>query len=239
MTLLEREASLDAIDREGAALVAAAAAAPGAQVPSCPDWDSQELVRHVARVHFFWNEIMRRGLRSESEVSALEPQDGDDAPAPDPAEARAALIETFRATPDDTPCWTWARDQSVGFVRRFQVLEATMHRVDAEQAAGRPSTIDVPVALHGLDVSFETLWLPASKLPLPGSVHVHCTDADGEWIVHPDGRVETGHQKGDAALRGRAQDLLMVLWHRLPLDAIEVPGARDVASALVTADSRQ
>jgi uncharacterized protein (TIGR03083 family) len=238
VTLLEREASLEAIDKEGAALVAAAATAPGAQVPSCPEWCSEDLVGHVARVHWFWSQVVGRPIVSTDDFASIGDPD-DPSSTPDPNAARAALVNALRSTPDVTHCWTWSPDQSAGFVRRFQVLEATIHRVDAEQTAGRASTIDVPVALHGLAVTFETLRLPAGGLP--GSVHVHCTDGDGdgEWIVHADGHVETGHQKGDAALRGRAQDLLMVLWHRLPLDAIEVPGSRAVAEALVAADPRQ
>ena len=37
------------------------------------------------------------------------------------------------------------------------------------------------------------------------------------------------HAKGDCALRGAASDLLLVLWHRLPLSAIEVMGDVGVA----------
>ena len=42
--------------------------------------------------------------------------------------------------------------------------------------------------------------------------------------------VARDHAKADAALRGPAHDLLMVLWRRSPLDAVEVFG--DTAAAL-------
>jgi predicted lipid carrier protein YhbT len=50
-----------------------------------------------------------------------------------------------------------------------------------------------------------------------GTLHVHCTDVEGEWLVTP---VESGvdvlraHAKGDAALRGPAADLLLRLHGR-------------------------
>ncbi len=68
-------------------------------------------------------------------------------------------------------------------------------------------------------------------------MHLHCTDADGEWTVRPDGAgghtVARDHAKADAALRGDAHDLLMVLWRRSPLDAVTVFGDADLAAAFV------
>ena len=37
-------------------------------------------------------------------------------------------------------------------------------------------------------------------------------------------------------MRGRAQDLLLALWRRVPLDALEVFGDRAVADAYINAD---
>jgi hypothetical protein len=53
-------------------------------------------------------------------------------------------------------------------------------------------------------------------------LHLHATDpgtGNGEWLITnaPDGIVvEPGHGKGDAALTGPAQSLLLVLMRRLP-----------------------
>lgn len=238
MARLDREESLAAIDRESTALLVAAIAAPGAVVPCCPEWTTEGLVGHVARVHQLWSEVVRQRARVLEDLVGVGDPDDPSVAAPDPAAARAALLDAFRSTPDDTPCWTWADDQSVGFVRRFQVVEATVHRVDAEQAAGRTFELDPATCVHGIDVTLETLSLRRVDGTLPGTVHLHCTDTDGEWIVERDGTVRTGHEKGDAAMRGRAQDLLLVLWRRVGLDAIDIPGVRAVAEALVTADPR-
>jgi hypothetical protein len=66
-----------------------------------------------------------------------------------------------------------------------------------------------------------------------GSVHIHCTDVAGEWLLTPGDGLEMiatrEHAKGSVALRGSAEDLLLVLWRRSPLDIIEVIGNELVA----------
>ncbi len=68
-------------------------------------------------------------------------------------------------------------------------------------------------------------------------MHFHCTDVEGEWIVGTadDGTsvVRREHAKGDAAVRGPAHDLLMVLWRRAPLETVDVIGERAVAERLL------
>jgi hypothetical protein len=49
------------------------------------------------------------------------------------------------------------------------------------------------------------------------SFHIHCTDVDGEWLQwNEDGeyRWKRAHEKGDAALRGPAEVILLELWGR-------------------------
>ena len=79
-------------------------------------------------------------------------------------------------------------------------------------------------------------WRP-DAVPVDGSVHLHCTDVEGEWLVTADADgadvVTREHAKGDAAVRGPAHDLLMVLWRRQPLDTVEVIGDRAVAERLI------
>jgi hypothetical protein len=145
----------------------------------------------------------------------------------------------LEATPDDVAVWTWALDESgrnVGFVRRHQVQEAAVHRWDIENAAtGQPRPIEPDVASDGVDeVLAVTLpWDVRPDQPLSGSVHIHCTDIAGEWFVHPDGRVEPIHAKGDVALRGTASDLLLGLYTRVPLDTLDVIGDASLARELL------
>jgi hypothetical protein len=73
-----------------------------------------------------------------------------------------------------------------------------------------------------------------------GSVHIHCTDVAGEWTVREsdDGfEVSREHAKGDAAIRGAANDIVQVLWRRVPLTACDVVGSTEVAARFVAASS--
>jgi hypothetical protein len=73
---------------------------------------------------------------------------------------------------------------------------------------------------------------------LSGSVHLHCTDVDGEWLIVPtsDGalQVTREHAKGACALRGSAHDLLTALWRRVPMSAVEVIGDSAVAQQFLS-----
>ena len=88
--------------------------------------------------------------------------------------------------------------------------ETTVHRVDAEQAVGLPvAPIPPALAVDGIDEIF-TVFVPAiaaGRSPGDGrTVHLHATDAEGEWLVRSDPGyvvVESGHAEGDAAVRAR------------------------------------
>ena len=59
------------------------------------------------------------------------------------------------------------------------------------------------------------------------TIHLHCTDGEGEWLVRlaPDGATVTReHAKGDVAARGTASDLLLLVWGRITPDAVDVFG---------------
>jgi predicted lipid carrier protein YhbT len=75
--------------------------------------------------------------------------------------------------------------------------------------------------------------------PAGPSIHVHCTDTEGEWLVQlpADGErvVTREHAKADVALRGPAEGLLLMLWGRLDSAAadLEVIGDTDVVNRWV------
>jgi hypothetical protein len=77
----------------------------------------------------------------------------------------------------------------------------------------------------------------AAASPIEGSVHLHCTDVAGEWTVRPTVagglNVIREHAKGDAAIRGTASDLLLVLWRRRDLASVDVIGDIAVATRFV------
>ena len=112
-----------------------------------------------------------------------------------------------------------------------------MHRWDAERASGTTAPINEKLAADGID-EFLTVLAPyrfASEdgIDLGGSIHLHCTDVDGEWTIHTDDGVlcvHREHGKGDVAVRGPASQLLLVVFQRLGTDAdsVEVFGAPEI-----------
>jgi uncharacterized protein (TIGR03083 family) len=142
-----------------------------------------------------------------------------------------ALLETLRSVDPATSVWTFSStNRTAAFWQRRRTHETTVHRYDAETAAGTPTPIDVALAVDGID-EFLTVFLPRLTDNFgdvgDGTVHLHCTDVDGEWLVaRHDGEVvvTAEHAKGDVAARGGASDLLLFLWGRVPADALEVFG---------------
>jgi hypothetical protein len=146
------------------------------------------------------------------------------------------LLGALTDVDPSTPVWTWAARKDVGFIQRHQVQEAAVHRVDMELATAKPPTpIDAALAADSIDELLEvSLPFALRDVTLPGSVHVHCTDTEGEWIIRADGSVEPIHAKGDVALRGSASDLLLTLYRRLPLSTLDVIGDSSVAEELLS-----
>ena len=124
---------------------------PVARVPSCPDWDADDLLWHLGEVQEFWGLVVEGRLQ--------EPPLDQKSSRPD---SRAGLLEFFEAQTerlervlrDADPAeavWMWSNDRTVGYVRRRQAHEALIHRVDAELTAGTTVTpLDPDLASDGV-----------------------------------------------------------------------------------------
>ena len=219
----------------------AAAADPTARVPCCPDWSIADLVWHLGEVHWFWATDVELRATTPDEIEARKPNRPDDFEALVTWGRQQAdrLVQVLDATPDDVPVWSWAMaeaDHTVGFVRRHQVQEAAVHRWDLEQAVrGEAAPVEASAAADAVDeiLAITLPWGVRADKPLSGTVHLHCTDVDGEWFIAADGQVERTHAKGDVAIRGTASDLLLGLYTRVPLAALDVIGDADLARELL------
>jgi uncharacterized protein (TIGR03083 family) len=238
---MDRDADISALVENGLALAdAAESAGLDAPVVCCPGWTVADLVRHTLEVHWFWGAVVAQRLTDPSGLTPLAPAaDGD--LIGQYREGVAILRAALETAPDDTPVWTWADRKDVGFVRRRMAQETAVHRWDAEHAAGRSWSIPVDLATDGID-EFLFHFLPDvadGAAPLDGTVHLHTTDegGHGEWLVviGDDGEpvVTREHAKGSCALRGTASDLLLALWRRHPLSAVDVVGDAGVAERFV------
>jgi uncharacterized protein (TIGR03083 family) len=217
----------------------AAAADLTAPVPNCPDWTIADLVAHLAEVQWFWGAVIEMRTTNPDDVEAAKPQPPNDDPVGWGRAQADRLIAILEANADETPVWTWALDEAqhnVGFIRRHQVQEAAVHRWDIQMASGTaPDPIEPDIAADSIDefLAVTLPWCVNPDKPLPGTVHLHCTDIDGEWFIHADGRVEPIHAKGDVAIRGTAAGLLLALYTRLPVDELDVIGDATLARHLI------
>lgn len=212
---------------------------PAAPVPGCPDWTLRDLVVHLGSVEQWAAEALRTG--AEPTMAGYEP------PPDDPSGLTAwyrrcadGLLDALATVDPHGPAWVFLPGLAAEatFWLRRQAHEHAVHRRDAEAAVGEPTPVDPVAAADGIDEYFGLLAarcrLGGREVP-PASLHVHCTDTEGEWLVEAvDGAVSVvrEHRSGDAALRGRAESLFLALWGRpVPDGAVEVLGDSAAASA--------
>lgn len=215
-----------------------------AVVPDCPGWTLRDLVEHLGGVHRWAQEGITTGRAPDR--SSTDP--APDAPPHDPdalarwfGDGAIALAHVLDTTDPDAPAWMPFRVErpTVGVWLRRQTHETSVHRWDAESAIGAPGPIEATLAADGIDEYFDLVLarrVDRDGITLPAhSLHVHCTDTPGEWfvqVVEGTTSVLREHRKGDAVLRGRAQDLLLTLWGRtVPDGSVEVLGDADAAAA--------
>lgn len=223
---------VEALTREGHALAESArVAGTDAPVPSCPEWNVEDLLGHVGRIHRWVTRIL-------AERSDERGDHWSQAPPPRATE----IVDWFAAGVDglarelatsgpDVQVWSWTDDHSSAFWARRMAVETAIHRYDADLAAAlTPATVERELAVDGID---EFMWLIpfwrwAERVRGSGeTLHLHATDGDGEWLVRlqPDGvEVRREHAKGDVAARATASDLLLFLYGRVPAHQLEVFG---------------
>jgi uncharacterized protein (TIGR03083 family) len=151
------------------------------------------------------------------------------------------LVDQLQRTPPDATCWSWWPDgQTAAFWARRVALETLVHRWDIERGAGVTVVpADPALAADAIDEYLDVfVGLMRTLHTAPGageSVHVHCTDTNGEWFVEfPAPGVRTlrrEHAKGDVAFRGPAEGLLLFLWGRLSADEAGVETIGDASLA--------
>lgn len=211
--------------------VAAAGAAQDAPldtiVPSCPDWTLRDLLHHLGTHHRWVAGNLDRP--PDGEMAPLSGQLPDDAELAKWLEEGAETLAVKLAAMDPAmPCWTFGPfDRTVAFWARRTAHETAMHRWDAQHASGAEDAIDGDLAVDGIDEYLALLPVFGRRLPDAGSIHLHCTDAPGEWVVRFDEEamhVTREHAKGDVAVRGPASDLLLVLLGRKRADSVDVLG---------------
>jgi uncharacterized protein (TIGR03083 family) len=231
---MEHADYLPVITEHAAVLARAArAGALDATVPACPEWDVAKLVRHTGTAHRWSAAVVRtREPLSHRQVDLDLPD--DPIALPDWLEASAAQLVAVLGDEDPTtPCWSWTDDHRVGFWSRRMAFETVVHAWDGQGLAGAAAPFALELATDGIDEHLGNLpfVLGGDAAGADTTLHVHCTDVAGEWLVRRNAAgltVTREHAKADGALRGPASDLFLVVLGRASPSAVEVfgdPGA--------------
>jgi len=228
-----------AVRREGASLRAAAAQGLDVDVRSCPGWTVSDLVSHVAVIY------RRVALILSTRATTSPPRDSS-LPEGDLLEVFGEFLDDVvgqlaEAAPD-TPVWNWSEDEQVAaFWARRMAHESSIHRFDAQQAHGMPEPIVSDLAADGLDemidiiiprvVSRDDVSLGDGELTLRSS-------EDREWRLRlcADGVERIDVTSSDApVVSGTTSLLLLAVTGRVPWDATEISGDRQVLEHWTTA----
>ena len=247
---------LDLLRIEGDRLASVKVDSLDAVVPAMADWTVERVLRHTGKIHQWCAAVLAAGPEVDTgtviEGLAAIPH-GPGCVAAYRASLDAAVAELERHHPDEV-AWTFTGPGTARFWARRQANEVAVHRMDAADAiaaAGgpHPEPLAVDGAADAID-EWATLFLAtrwqqdngAFPAELAGrTIHIHGTDdpppPDGaEWFIRftdAGVEVEATHAKGDTALRGSAEDLLLTLWRRRPLDTLDVIGDRALAEQLL------
>jgi uncharacterized protein (TIGR03083 family) len=224
---LDRDLLLATLAQEAAAFCAVLETADlAAPVQHCPGWDLVELTAHVAGVHRWARNAVADGELRRDPTPEL-----PDRPAVVGWYRSSAelLLQALREAPGDRPCPSFLTpDDTAGFWLRRQVHEIAVHRYDAQLAAGLSPRLDSAVAADGVSEVLE-VFLPRMRQrgllgELPGTIALQQSDGPGTWTL--------GDGTPSATVHAPAEDLLLGLWKRRPLEG-RIDGDADTARAVL------
>lgn len=227
---------LQTLDREGRLLAAAAEeAGTEAKVPTCPEWQVRDLLRHTGAVHRWATGIVADGHTAPRPFGDLPDLNGAEL-VTWYRDSHRRLVDTLAAASRNLDCWTFHPAPSpspLAFWTRRQAHETAVHRYDAESArGGTPSPIATEFAVDGIDEllrGFHARARSRVRTDGPRVLRVRAaTDADGcegaVWTVRLSAEppVTTPDEAGeaDAELAGPADRLYLALWNRQPLPRV-------------------
>jgi uncharacterized protein (TIGR03083 family) len=201
---------------------------PTTPVPTCPGWTLNQLLKHVGRGNRWAAQII-----AERRFEPLDPRAVLEGKPPEDPDAAIAwlndgvqlIMNAVDHVGSEARVWTFLGPRPAGWWIRRRLHEATVHRADAALATGTDFHLPPELAADGVSEWIELAISQADPLsaPLPRgtTLHLHATDdglgPTGEWsITHDEDGLNWSHDhaKGEAAVRGRAVDLLLAVTRR-------------------------
>ena len=211
---MEKSGYVEAYKQEAANFVQALRSGigkPAPQVPTCPEWNVNDLILHIGFVHRTWSKLLDERMQTPPDFQAADKSYlniptaymawSGDKKAPEGAAVPADLVNWFEEgtkllevslanIEPEIAVWTFATAQNAWHWHRMMPLETGMHRWDVQNTYGEAAPLEAEFAKASIDFLFEVL-LPILRggfrqgaRPGEGEVyHFHRTDGDGEWLV--------------------------------------------------------
>ena len=225
-TELSREQYLIHLSADYQLLVAAIPDAP-VDVPSCPDWTTKDLAKHMAHVYLGQAFVVETGSQAENKEHL--------APYPRTKDylefmgwGYEAITKALDINRPERPTWSWHHsDNSVDFWFRRMAHETVIHRIDAELAVGAVTPIDEALALDGVDEVLDFLPLLGSWPEAPnvdfGIVSIVASTAAGTkvWDLSFTDKAATvsaavePNETARLVISGDAEAMDLYLWGRI------------------------
>jgi uncharacterized protein (TIGR03083 family) len=200
---------------------------PDAPVAGCPGWTLIDLGEHLGDVHRWVLGALATGGPPAGPHDEPAPRRDSAALATWVRDGSGRLLAALAATDPDAPTWHPfpVEPKLAGLWRRRQAQEASVHRWDAQRAAGGSPTIDTAFAADGVD-EYWTVMLPRmlqrDQRRTPSStVAVTLTDTGHRWAINGSSGVPALLPQGaptDAEFTATAATALLRWWGR-PVDA--------------------
>jgi len=219
-------------------------------VPTTPDWNLAQLLRHIGGNLRASETAVRTGTAVAEPAKQVPEVAGPATDDPDAldawlAEGAARWAETLRRAGPDVRAQIWVFSELTGFWARRAAQDLVIHRADAAGAVQADYSVAPDLAADAVDELLELISDPMVRSGSPAlaelrgtgeTIHLHATDADpglsAEWLIElgPDGFTwRRGHDKGTVALRGPLTDVLLVFYRRLPATSQRVEVLGDAA----------
>ncbi len=237
---VSREANLAKFNADALRFLDVASTCLDEPVANCGDWTVRDLSFHLGEMYVFAHANVVSGCMGPADPTSID--SGGDPTGDVIGTLRRryhAFADALASTEADDPVWSWTTDKTMGFYYRRMTQETLVHLWDVLQAAGTPEPIDGEFACDGINELFDVTYrsnLTRGKLQPTGSLHLHRTDGEGEWTASViDGEIVVAkqHAKADAAVKGSASDLNLLLWERVAPDSddLQVFGNIDVLAS--------
>lgn len=234
--ILPYDSYVDSIEEDAERLLELAEQSLRVPVRTCPGWDLEALLEHVAAGYRTWCARLTAAPTEEDPARHDRPESTrpEGSVAQVLATSLDAVVEALRGRDPAAYCWSPVEeDRTVRFAARRLAQETSLHRVDAELARQGARPVERELAADGIDERISVLLrheLDSSddSISLGGSICLICTDDPTAFVLDVEAgrfRLRSGRGPADCVVVGSASDLFLFCWNRPVSHRLEVTGS--------------